>query len=86
MNFKTGKILLEWQISTNDKHLHEDFGIFNSLSKSNLKRVDFFIFYIGTFFTLNKYLKIQIFMLRKKLESESSTEIADSGISACTAS
>ena len=34
LNFKIGKILLEWhiqQISTNDKHLHEDFGIFNSL-------------------------------------------------------
>ena len=32
--FQIGKILLEWQIqqiSTNDKHLHEDFGIFNSL-------------------------------------------------------
>ncbi len=34
LNFKKGKILLEWQIqqiSTNDKHLYEDFGIFNSL-------------------------------------------------------
>ena len=33
-NFKIGKFLLEWQIqqiSTTDKHLHEDFGIFNSL-------------------------------------------------------
>jgi len=34
LNFKIGKILLEWQIqqiSTNDKHLHEDLGILNSL-------------------------------------------------------
>ena len=34
-NFKIGKFLLEWQIqqiSTTDKHLHEDFGIFNSLT------------------------------------------------------
>ena len=33
LNFKIGKILLEWQIqqiSSNDKHLHEYFGIFNS--------------------------------------------------------
>ena len=29
------------QISTNDKYLHEDYGIFNSLRTSNLKRVDF---------------------------------------------
>ena len=32
LNFKIGKILLELQIqqiSSNDKHLHEDFGIFN---------------------------------------------------------
>ena len=30
LNFKEGKFLLQWQIkqiSTNDKHLHEDFGI-----------------------------------------------------------
>ncbi len=34
LNFKIRKMLLEWQlqkISLNDKHLHEDFGIFNSL-------------------------------------------------------
>ncbi len=33
LNFKIGKI--EWQIQqicTNDKHLHEDFGILNSLN------------------------------------------------------
>ncbi len=33
LNFKIVKVLLEWQlhqISTNDKHIHEGFGIFNS--------------------------------------------------------
>ena len=53
LNFKIGKFLLEWQIqqiSTNDKHLHEDIDIFNSLRTSNFKHVDFF-YILHTFFT-----------------------------------